>query len=101
MLSILLLCHFLVVVQFNLLDDHEIMPIDVFCHLTVLQIGAILTLFKFGDTLLVIKVGLTLLTSASTLLDPRLAICKGLDSLERLTLRLDHTAVRLNERCEV
>ena len=34
--SILLLCHFLVVVELDLLDDNKIEPIDILSHLAVL-----------------------------------------------------------------
>ena len=81
MLSVLLFGHLLVVVEFNLLHNHEVMPIDVLCHLAIFHICTILSFLELLNMLRVVKVGLPLLTGASALCNARLAFSKGLDAL--------------------
>jgi hypothetical protein len=76
---------FLVIIKLDLLDDHEVMPVDiVFIHVLILFVLRSLSL---SDALLLVKPELTLLSCVKDLLT---ILGEGLVAFKTLTLRHKH-----------
>ena len=104
---ILLLCHFLVVVELDLLDDNKIEPIDILSHLAVLAhhlpTGVVLGALKLSQPLLLLHVHLSMFASFEALgnASVRLLLGETLELLKRLRARLHDPNVGLDKLGEV
>ena len=91
---ILLLCHFLVIVELDLLDDNKIEPVDILSHLTILahhlSAWVVLGPLELRQPLLLLHVHLSMLASFEALCDAlvRLLLGETLKLLQRLRPRL-------------
>ena len=99
--SILSSCfgHFLIIVELDLLDDHEVKPVHLICHLTVFKL--VLILLKSVEPFCVVHVKLTVFTSFPTLIYTFNGICERLEPLQSFALRCYNTTVGLDESREV
>ena len=99
--SIHLLCHLLVVVEIDLLDDDEVEPVHILSHLAVLYLVAPSFIFHLLDLLLVGLVQLSGLSCPSGLLDTQVLVSITLKFLQHFTLWHQNATVGLNQSCKV
>lgn len=62
-----LLLHFLVVIEFDLLHDHKIEPVDILSHLAVFLLVIALSVFEPSKPFLLVHVHLPILPCQATL----------------------------------
>ena len=104
---ILLLCHLLVVVELDLLHDHEVEPVHVLRHLAILAHHLsvlVLVAFELCQPLLLFHVHLAMLAGLEALSDATACLAsfrKTLKLLQRLHLGLHDANVGLDELREV
>ena len=95
--SILSSCfgHFLIIVELDLLNDHEVKPVHFIGHLAVFEF--VLILLKFIESFCVVHVKLTVFTSFPTLIYTFNWICERLKPLQSFALGCYDTTVGLDE----
>lgn len=71
-----LLLHFLVVIKFNLLNDHKVKPVDILSHLAVFWLPVALRVLKSSELLLLVHVHLPVLACIATPQSPLLFVGK-------------------------
>ena len=102
LLRFLLFCHLFVIIQFNLLDHDEIVPVNVFwLHLAVLVVLGVEVCLLPRQLLLLCLVHLAMLTCLVDFKEPIRWIGESLISLQGFIFRMLNPTVRFDEISEV